>query len=354
MFTPPLDASGGIGRLVSYLLEEIQGNPHFEVSLYDTRGTVKSPLFSSWYLLRSLLRLARESHAKRIDVVHINLSTGGSTVRKSLVVLFSQKLRLPVIIHLHASSYDLFFDRQGVFTQKLIKRVLNRATLFLVLGERWRTFVIETLQLNPNIVRIQRWGVPSVVSFRAIHRDPRSPFRIAFLGRLGVRKGAPELLDALKGLQNEGIDFQCVMAGDGNLDEFRERSAELDISDRVEFPGWLDRKSATELLLNSHCLVLPSRAEGLPVSVLEAFANSVPVISSPVGALEEILITEVNSIVVDAGDVTALTEALKRLEDNEELRTSIGSSGYNLWIEHFALKDRAHEFTELWSQTCKK
>jgi glycosyltransferase involved in cell wall biosynthesis len=82
-------------------------------------------------------------------------------------------------------------------------------------------------------------------------------------------------------------------------------------------------------------LVLPSYAENLPMVILEAFAHGVPVISTPVGAIPEVVIPERNGLLVDPGDVPALAAAIRRLIEEPALRRAMGRA---------ALQDHAAKF----------
>jgi glycosyltransferase involved in cell wall biosynthesis len=80
------------------------------------------------------------------------------------------------------------------------------------------------------------------------------------------------------------------------------------------FPGWVATETAEQLLDAAHVLVLTSRAEGLPVSVLEAFAHAPTVVTTDVGALPDIVVGEENGLVVTPGDTDGLAGALERLD----------------------------------------
>jgi glycosyltransferase involved in cell wall biosynthesis len=152
-----------------------------------------------------------------------------------------------------------------------------------------------------------------------------------FLGRLGDRKGTPELVEALHTLRDGGVAFKAVLAGDGDIDRMSELVRSLGIEALVSFPGWVSTEAAERLLEAADVLVLPSHAENLPVSVLEAFAHARTVVTTDVGALPEIVVPGENGLVVAAGDTAALAEALGLLAQNDELRVRLAVGARATW-----------------------
>ena len=152
----------------------------------------------------------------------------------------------------------------------------------------------------------------------------QSPGRtVLSVGRLVPLKGLADLAAALGRLHKEGFDFRWVIVGDGPQRQALEaRVAELGFADRVEFTGWL-RPLSEELFRTyrqADVLCLPSYAEGLPLVLIEAMANSVPVVASRVNGVPELVRHEETGLLIDPGDVEGLAASIKRLLTDEALR----------------------------------
>ena len=155
--------------------------------------------------------------------------------------------------------------------------------------------------------------------------------QLVCVGRLCEQKGQLLLLEALKKLKELDIDCKLVLAGDGPMrDEVERRIAAYDLLDRVEITGWISSDQVKNVLIESRGLVLPSFAEGLPVVIMESLAMCRPVISTYVAGIPELLKNEKNGWVIPAGNVDALTEAMKALlsADDEKL-SAMGKAGHN-------------------------
>src|SRR6266851_4124657 len=142
--------------------------------------------------------------------------------------------------------------------------------------------------------------------------EPAPPRRFVCVGRLCEQKAQLLLLEAARLLAVKGVDFELVLAGDGEM------RAEIDafIEDHklqsiVRVTGWISSAQVHKELLAARALVLPSFAEGLPVVIMEAMALRRPVISTFIAGIPELVCPGEHGWLVPAGDVEALVEAIK-------------------------------------------
>lgn len=343
---PPLSASGGIGRVMSYALAALDP-ADVQYGVLDTRGLGRNPRSSLLPLLRSCLAVLWLGARHQVDVVHVNVSSHGSAFRKGLVVRVCRLARLPVVLHLHASSFPEFFEPLPGLLQGWVRTTFRLATRVVVLGEFWRAYVEDTLRVRPESVSVLPNATRAVVP-GASARTPGEPLHILFLGRLGPRKGVPELLHALADPRLRERPWRATLAGDGDLDTYRARAGELGLESRVAFPGWVDPDSVAEFLADAHVLTLPSYAEGMPISVLESCAAGVPVVCTPVGSVPEVVLDGVNGLLVPVGDAPALASALLRLLDDESLRVSLGAEALVTWRRDHSIGQYVRRLTQEW------
>lgn len=153
--------------------------------------------------------------------------------------------------------------------------------------------------------------------------------RLVCVGRLCEQKGQALLLAAAARLHAEGIDFRLVLVGDGEMRRPLEaRIAEHGLGTRVEITGWASGDQVRAHLHGARALVLPSFAEGLPVVIMEALALGRPVLSTSVAGIPELVRPGENGWLVPAGDVDALTDAMRRvLTTDGATLTRMGQAG---------------------------
>ncbi|MBS0560094.1 MAG: glycosyltransferase family 4 protein, partial [Proteobacteria bacterium] len=157
---------------------------------------------------------------------------------------------------------------------------------------------------------------------------PDGVCHIVMLGRLGKRKGLPQLLDALSSETMRARPWRATLAGDGEVEATRAALRRTRMDSRVVCTGWLDADAVARLLHKADILVLPSLAEGLPIAILEALAHRVAVVATPVGSTPELLRDGDSAVFVPPGDAAALAAGLSSLIDDPAKRARIAAAGH--------------------------
>lgn len=176
-------------------------------------------------------------------------------------------------------------------------------------------------------IHVVHCGVDDLRPAATDDRDP-SRLELLFVGRLEPVKGILVLLEAIGRLVAAGRNVRLTVAGDGALrSDLERRAAALGLGDAVRFVGYRSQPEIREHLAASDALVLPSFAEGVPVSLMEAMSQERAVVATSVGGVTELVRHGVNGLVVHPGDPVALAEALSTLADDPELRRTMGLAG---------------------------
>ncbi|MBK6005159.1 glycosyltransferase [Ramlibacter ginsenosidimutans] len=153
----------------------------------------------------------------------------------------------------------------------------------------------------------QRFAEPGPV----VSNDSRM---LVCVGRLCEQKGQALLLAAARDMAARGLDFELVLAGDGEMrGELQDLIDAYGLGDRVRITGWVSGDEVRSLLLQSRGLVLASFAEGLPVVIMEAMALARPVISTLIAGIPELVRPGQEGWLVPAGDCSALARACTEL-----------------------------------------
>ena len=156
--------------------------------------------------------------------------------------------------------------------------------------------------------------------------DPPRNRRLVCVGRLCKEKGQLLLVQAAAILAREGVEFEMVLAGDGELRTTIEALIEsLGVQRHFRITGWLTSAQVREEMLAARAMVLPSFTEGLPVVVMEAMALRRPVLSTFVGGIPELVVQGETGWLFPAGEVDELARSLKEcLETPIERLTQMG------------------------------
>lgn len=142
--------------------------------------------------------------------------------------------------------------------------------------------------------------------------QPQSSARLVCVGRLCEQKGQLLLVEAAAVLASNGIEFELVLAGDGEMrPQIEERVAHYGLQEKIRITGWISSRQVREELLAARAMVLPSFAEGLPVVVMEAMALRRPVLTTFIAGIPELVLDGENGWLFPAGDIGRLVESMQ-------------------------------------------
>lgn len=339
-----------MGRMARYLLAAFHTLPDIEVRVLDPYGPGtfwKMP----FYFLGCLISLSVACARGHVDITHIHMSFGGSAVRKLVLMRVAGFFNVPTILHVHGSEFAVFGDRLSPPLRAILASEMARAARIIVIGRFWRQYLMERLEIEDRKVIVVANGVPVPT---AMPRHPGDGCRLVYLGALGSRKGTSDLLRALASPRLRSLQWDAVIAGNGDVAAFRAEATALGIADRVALPGWIGPEEAQALLASAAVFVLPSYNEGLPVAVLEAMAAGIPVVTTRVGAIPDLGIDNAAGFLIDPGSIEDLTDRLATLVGDPALREQFGANGRRRVESDFTIDSTAHRLAALYRETCRR
>jgi colanic acid/amylovoran biosynthesis glycosyltransferase len=170
--------------------------------------------------------------------------------------------------------------------------------------------------------------------------EPRrhsGPMRILDVGRLVPEKGGPVLVEAVRILLDSGIDVEVRFVGAGPLqNDFERMIADRGLTDRVRLIGPVGQDDMLEQYHWADVFCLPSFQEGLPVVLMEAMATEVPVVTTQIAGIGELVTDGVNGRLLPAGRADLIADAIADLQD-AGLRARMGAAGRQRVVEEFTV-----------------
>jgi len=178
---------------------------------------------------------------------------------------------------------------------------------------------------------------------------PPTARRLVCVGRLCEQKGQLLLVEAAHRLAARGVDFELVLAGDGELrSEIETLIGRYRLENQVRITGWISGEEVGRQLLAARALVLPSFAEGLPIVIMEAMALKRPVISTFVAGIPELVVPGEHGWLAPAGDVEALVEIMRSCLDMPgETMAQMGEAARQRVIERHSVETEALKLGKL-------
>ncbi len=263
--------------------------------------------------------------SKKIDLIHVHILT------RLGVIAWIQKLlhKTPYIITEHWSRYLPGNDFGGFLRKLATKIVVRNAKLVTTVTENLTDAMRSHGLKNDNYVVL-----PNVVNLDMFHINctdiSNMSTKIIHISCFEDKsKNISGLLESLKIVEQRGIDFHCTLIGEGmDLELMKEKAANLQLINKVSFTGLLQNQALADEIASGNFLVMSSNYENMPVVILEALASGLPVVSTNVGGIKE-MIDETKGILVEPRNKEALAEAIiKMIEthknyDAEYLRNSV-------------------------------
>jgi glycosyltransferase involved in cell wall biosynthesis len=174
------------------------------------------------------------------------------------------------------------------------------------------------------------------------------------MGAIGPAKGVFDLVTAWAEVVKAVPGATLRIGGDGELHKLRERVAELGLNDSVELLGWVKGEDRLKVWAEADLYCLPSYAEGLPVSVLEAMASGLAVVSTAVNGTPDAVVEGETGLLIAPGDVGALRDRLVRLLQGHEERERMGAAGRARVEEVFDGEVLGARLVELWERALRR
>ncbi len=290
---------------------------HLGIPVHDLGGTGRISL-------GALTRLIRLLAKGRFDLVHSHLFR--ADLYSSLALLLFPKTVLVNSVH---NPEDFYTRRLVALLARFAARRQSRTIAISKAVERHLADYLRAPSAKLNLIY---YGlspiVPKGINLRAEYGIPPGAPLIGTIGRLSKQKGHLILLEAMARIVKMIPEARLLIVGhddQGLREALQDRIGELGLQDRVILPGFRDEVPDIMAALDLFCL--PSLWEGFGMVLIEAMAESLPIVASRVGSIPEVVLDNKTGILVPPGDSKALTEAILNILGNGGLSVELGMAG---------------------------
>jgi len=302
-------------------------------------------------LLFSPFALAVRILSERVDVVHINTSMNRRAYWRDLIHLVVARLMgARVVYQVHGGALPQQFCRDNRILGMFLRATLRLPQAIVVLAQSEIAAYRRFLHGQSIIV------LPNAIDAHAYAGSPRThprcivPLQLLYVGRLCREKG---LYESLRGLQlalAQGVKATLVIAGSGPEQVGLEALAtELKLGEHIRFAGPVFGDRKIKLMQEAHAFLFPTYAEGLPYALLETMAAGLPSITTPVGAIPDVVVDGVHGMFVMPRDAAAIGHAIVKLAANPSALERMSVACRERITTRYSLDRLAAEFSALYA-----
>jgi len=312
------------------------------------RGNFSSPKFLARTLITVPMaaQFARQIQALGIKHIHAHWATHPTLAG----YVIHQLTNLPYSFTIHA--HDLYVERP------MLDEKVRLASFVVTISEYNRQLLQElygTTAADKTIV--VHCGIEPEVFQPQPTKSSTGPFTIICIASLEEYKGHPYLLEACAQLKAEGIDFRCLLVGEGSQRSHLESQImQLGLDNHVTLLGRQPRSRVQKLLDEADVMALPSvvaksgKKEGIPVALMEALAMELPAIATRISGVPELIVDGETGLLVPERDAQALATALLRMYNEPELGRRFGPTGRAKVMQEFNLHHSAATLYNMFNQ----
>ena len=255
----------------------------------------------------------------------------------------------PVTFSFTAHANDIFAPRNFEIG---LDKLVDTARVIVTVSDYAKKFLKERFPQRADRIRRIYNGL-NLAEFARADFSSAPPLILA-VGRLIAKKGFGDLIRACGLIAERGKSFRCEIIGEGPFEnELRGQINQLNLQNRVALSGAKALREVRQRLIAANIFVLPSviDSEGgmdnLPTVIMEAMATGLPVLSTAIGGIPEMVVENKTGFLVQPGDAIALADAIEKLIDDRLLAPRLGEAGHERAQELFSIEKNVRELYAL-------
>jgi len=285
-----------------------------------------------------------ELKAFRPELLHAHFATEATAA----TIDWSIELQVPFTFTAH--GYDIHRKPPADFGARACA-----ASAVVTVSQANATYITQHFGVPPEHLRVIPCGVNLDRFKPADSRLNGNPPLVVCVARHVAVKNLGLLLSGCALLKDRGVNFRCVLVGDGPLrPELEKMRQEKGLENLVELAGAADQEEVLKWWQKASVGVLTSTNEGMPVSLMEAAACGVPVVATAVGGVRELVQSGETGFLVSEGDAGGLADALAELLKTPELRSRLGVAARQRAQELFSIKRQVDDLLSVWFEVLEK
>jgi len=285
------------------------------------------------------------------EIIHINTTDYWVFWESSIYVIISKILSRKTILHIHATTFHKFYNNTNSMIKRFIIKTLKMTDKIIILSSRQKKLYMKFVSKNKLsvILNVTNYKIFQDQSKRKLSES--NVIKILFIGgEESKRKGIYDVIKAIPIVVNKfGENILFIFLGRCNTNKLTDICKKKNIQKYVDFQGYVEEPEKIKVMNSSDIFVLPSYAEGLPISILEAMAAGLPIISTPVGSIPDVIKEDLHGYLIDPGDYYTLANKITLLAENSKLRNNMGEINKETILVEYDINLLVNKMSELYN-----
>jgi glycosyltransferase involved in cell wall biosynthesis len=298
---------------------------------------------------KAFFTLVKEIRSFKPHVIHTHTAKAGFLGRIASIVSFHPSIRVHTF---HGHLLNGYFGSFKKFLVVLAEKILAMFShQLLAVGDKVRQDLLEAGVGTQNKFSLMPPGLQiSELPNKSVSRDfyglSSQKIECAFIGRVTRIKRPDRFLDVVTEIESRGLDIEFFIAGDGELlENCRARISAYDLP--VKVLGW--QSNIEKVLSAADIVILTSDNEGTPLSLIQAGMAGLPVVSTRVGSVPEVVLDGVTGIIANL-DIQEIADALEKLAKSAGLRAQMGATAQEFTLSNFGVDRLVHDHEQLYKK----
>lgn len=275
----------------------------------------------------------------KYDIIHFHTVPDISLKVQYPVFLLALLYRKKIVLHLHVGN-----QIRNHLNDSFFRFHIRHSNLVLLLSPSWkREFDNSFSDLNANTDYLYNSYTPT----KTIDYSQRSK-SIIFAAHMNSNKAYDILLKAFAQIKDSFPDWRLIMMGDGEIEKAKLLAQKLEIENQTVFTGYITGKNKEKYFQEASIFCMCSYQEGFPMVVLEAWGYGIPVITTPVGGLPDVIEENKNAITFNFGDYNELAKKISLLINNQLLREKMSKYSLKFVASNFSIDKISNKLSNIY------
>lgn len=282
-------------------------------------------------------------------IIHIAATGGYVFWEDSCYVLVAKLFRKKIFIH-YLGSFDIYYNESRSLQKHFIKYILLKCDYMGVLSRKVKALVTDITNEPYKLVLLPSGVDYSLYKNKKLLIPRDGNINILFLGGFDAyKKGISDIIKVIPAISSKNKNVKFILTSSKKL----EISIDEKIQSKIVFLDWVANDEKIPLYNSCDIFLLPSYDEGLPYSMIEAMAAGLPVVSTYIGGIPEVIENGINGFLFSPGDLKSLIESLTKLIEEKNLRLKMGLNNKMKIERYYSLESNITKIKNIYSTLLK-